>query len=168
MVNDKLLSVVSAAVIIIVGIFVLSQVYGTIPQDDVFSVTNSTNQTVTVDYDQVQRVDPPDTAFDEVKSLQDDEVVVNSTDGRPLQEGTDYEWNTSDKKIAFIGGVTTNEGTPVTLVYDYEARPALARDTIGPLGDSMVLGAVAVIVVVAAAILNMIGGFGSMNSGGRR
>lgn len=82
----------------------------------------------------------------------DDEVIRNDS-GAVLQEGTDYEWNTSTGEIRPLSG--TDATTELTATYNYTARSDASRTgedvmtTAWPIA-SIVAIVVAVFLLVAA------------------
>lgn len=146
-----------AAVTLVIGIFITSAVYDTVPSDD-FTVDN---ESVTINYSETYTVENADIA----RSFYDNKTVYNSSDSE-LTEDTDYTFNTTSGELEFLDTADTTEGNEASITYSYEAPPEMASDTIGTVGSAFTLGAVAIIVLVAALILNLLGGLGGGRGGG--
>lgn len=159
--NKQFLAVVSAAVLLLVGVFVVGAIYEEMPANDEVNVEG---EGLVVDYDTPQKVD--ETYGDK---YYDDEQVYDST-GTALEEGVDYDWNPETQEVTFNDTAATTVGENATIDYNFDAKPEAARNSIGTIGSAFQLGAVSVIVLVAGLILNLVGGFGSngRNRGGRR
>jgi hypothetical protein len=82
-----------------------------------------TNEQLTADVGNYTRVDAPDHAL----SFYDNETVTNSSGGT-LQEGSDYEWNASDRTIYFYNSSThVSDGEQVEIDYAYTSKIETAR-----------------------------------------
>lgn len=139
-------------VMLITSIFVVSAIYDTMPDD---SFTEE-NESVTVALDTWTELGYAGVAT----SSTDDEAVYNAT-GTLLVEGTDYEYEPSNVSIQFLSSsVDVSEDEEATVTYNYEAKPELARDAMPTISSAFTLGAVAGIVLIAAMILGLVGGFG--------
>lgn len=150
--------VVAVAVTLIVGVYVVAAIFGTMPA---FALTTVTNESVTVDYGNSTQVDE---TWGE--NYLENETVYNSN-GAELTEGTDYEWYTSNQSVYWYNTSNTTDGANASITYSFEHKPDAARQSIGTIGSAFTLGAVAIIVLVASLILAMVAGFGA-NSRGRR
>ena len=150
--------VTAASTILIVGVFVVSSVFGTMPAMAMGSVAN---EQVNADVGNWTQVDE---TYGE--HYYENETVQNSS-GANLTEGTDYEWSPSNQSVKFYNTASVSDNETMTISYWFDAKPEAARSSIGTIASAFSLGAVAVIVVVAALILNLIGGFGG-GGGGRR
>ena len=139
-------------VMLITSIFVVSAIYDTTPDD---SFTEE-NESVTVTLDTWTELGYAGVAT----SSTDDEAVYNAA-GTLLVEGTDYEYEPSNVSIQFLSSsVDVSEDEEATVTYNYEAKPELARDVMPTISSAFTLGAVAGIVLIAAMILGLVGGFG--------
>lgn len=139
-------------VLLITSIFVVSSIYDTTPDD---SFTED-NESVTVALDTWTELGYAGIAT----SSTDDEAVYNAT-GALLVEGTDYEYEPSNVSIQFLSTSSdVSAGEEATVTYNYEAKPKMARDVMPTISSAFTLGAVAGIVLIAALILGLVGGFG--------
>jgi hypothetical protein len=144
---------------LIVGIYVVSSIYGTMPA---MATTAVANESISVDYGNWTQVD---NSYGE--HYYDNESVYNSN-GQVLVEGTDYEWSPSNQSVKFYNTTDTSDGATGSIDYAFDHKPDTARNAVGTIGQGFVLGAVAVIVLVASLILGLIGGLGGGGRGRRR
>jgi len=94
-------------------------------------------------------------------------------DGTELQEGTDYEWNTSDGTVKFLesGSVSDNETVTGSYAYKTKVQPAQGINSVASLLFELALPLsifVAVAVMVgglAAALVRRAGGRSTRNFG---
>ena len=156
--DDSFNRVITVAVMLLVGIFVVSSIYGTMPA---MSTTAVANESVSVDYGNWTQVDQ---TYGE--QYYGNETVYSST-GQVLVEGTDYEWSPSNQSVTFYDTNSTTAGATGSISYAFDHKPDTARNAVGTIGQSFVLGGTAVIVLVASLLLGLIGGFGGRR-GGRR
>lgn len=155
--NEDFNTVVSAAVLLIVGLFVVSQVFGAMPASETRTVEN---ETITIDVGNSTQVEQS-----HGEHYYDNETVWNST-GSELTEGTDYEWHTDNASVQWFDTSSTNDGSDGNITYSFDQRPQMARDVLPTISDSFSLGAVALIVLIAAVILAHVARFND-GSGGR-
>lgn len=156
--EDNFKQVVTLAILLIVGVYLVGAVYGSVPASETTTVTN---ESVTINYSTSIQVSETygETYFD-------NETVYNSS-GAELTEGTDYEWYPDNQSLRFYSTTSTTEGNEANVTYSFDAKPGMARSAIGPISSSFALGAVAVIVAVAALILALVSGFGTSTRGRR-
>lgn len=157
--QDAFKTVAAAATVLIVGLYIVSAIFGTMPASETHAISN---ESITVDVGNNTQV-----AESYGTKYYDNETVRNAS-GTTLTEGTDYEWYPSNASIHWYSTSSVNDGATANVSYAFDSKPAAARNSIGTIGNSFTLGAVAVIVVVAALILNAIGGFGASGGGGGR
>lgn len=152
-------SVVTVATMLIVGLFVVSTIYGTMPASETVAVTN---ESITIDVGNATQVDETyGTSYDK------DETVYNSS-GVRLTEGTDYQWYTDNQSVVWYSTSSVTDGATANISYSFDAKPQMARTSIGTISSAFTLGAVAVIVLVASLILAFVSGFGGSGRRGRR
>jgi len=143
---------------LIVGLYLVSSVFGAIPASEHHNITN---ESVTQNVGNWVKLKNASIA----RKTYGNETVYNSS-GTKLTAGTDYKFATSNTSIEFLSSGSTNNGSAANVSYSFDARPASARNSIGTIGQAFTLGAVAVIVLVAALILSLIGS--GMSGGGGR
>ncbi|MBP1987238.1 hypothetical protein [Halolamina salifodinae] len=156
--EDAFNQVVTVAVMLLVGVFVVASIFSTLPATSVVAVSG---ESVTIDYGNTTTVD--DTTGE---SYYDNETITYS--GANLTEGTDYEWYPSNQSVRWYNSTNTDDGATAEIDYAYDAKPEMARNSIGTIGSAFTLGAVAIIVLVASLILGLVGGFGGGGRRGRR
>ncbi|ADQ68450.1 hypothetical protein ELS19_14370 [Halogeometricum borinquense] len=157
--EDSFNQMVTVAVMLIVGIYVVSSIFGTMPAMATSSVAN---ESITIDVGNATSVDK---TYGE--KYYENETITNSS-GTNLTEGTDYEWYPGNHSVAWYSTTSTTDGATAEIDYAFDHKPDMARNSIGTIGSAFVLGAVAVIVLVAALILGLVGGFGGGGRRGRR
>lgn len=151
--------VVTVSVMLIVGVYLISAIFGTMPASATSTVHN---ESITVDVGNSTTV-----AKTYGTNYRDNETVLNST-GATLVEGSDYDWYPSNESVHWYSTNNTTDGASASITYTFDHKPDMARNSIGTIGSAFTLGAVAVIVLVASVILALVGGFGSNGSRGRR
>jgi len=157
-VEDSLNQVVTVAVMLLVGVFVVASVFGSIPAT---ATTVVTGESITIDYDNTTTVDE---TYGE--SYYDNETITYN--GTTLTEGTDYEWYPSNQSVKWYSTTDTDDGATAEIDYAFDHKPDMARNSIGTIGSAFTLGAVSIIVLVASLILGLVGGFGNGGRRGRR
>lgn len=159
--SEALGGIAGAAAMLIIGLYIISSVYGTVPASDFHKVHNETITQDVGNYTQLAKADIAVTGYNN--------ATVYNQSGGLLTAGNDYKYATGNTSIKILSSANTTDGNTANVTYAFDAKPASARNSIGTIGSSFALGAVAVIVLVAAYILSLIGGFGSNGgAGGRR
>lgn len=157
--TDTLKSIAVAASIIILGLFVVSAIFGTMPADELNKVDN---ETITADVGNATQVEESYGA-----QYYDNETITNAS-GTQLQEGTDYDWDTDTGEVSWYDTANVSDGEEMSIDYAFDAKPQAARDSIGIISNAFTLGAVAVVVVVVTVVLATLGGFDRSIGGGGR
>jgi hypothetical protein len=120
--------------------------------------TTVTNESVTVDYDNLSYVQYNDSSYD----LSDNVTVYDSGDVE-LAEGTDYNWYSSNGSLEWINTTETTDGETATVTYDYTSGGATGpyASVIGDVTDlsaaAFAILIVGFVVLAANAVLNYFG-----------
>jgi hypothetical protein len=158
--QDSFNKVVAGASMLIIGLYIVSTMFGTMPASEFHDVDN---ETVVVDHGNTTQLEQ---AYGD--SYYENETALDSS-GAVLVEGTDYEFYPGNASIYWYSAGSTTDGENADVSYAFDAKPEAARTSVGTVGNAFTLGAVAVIVVVAALILGIISrGFGNQQRGGGR
>lgn len=160
MASARFQSVVGGAVVLIVGLYIVASLFGTMPADEFHQVENESLTQDVGNWTQVSET---------YGSHYYENETVNNSSNTTLVEGTDYEWNPDNQSVYFYATANTNDGATAYVTYSFDAKPEMARTSVGTIGDAFSLGAVAVLVFVAVFILQTLGGFSGAGGGrGRR
>ncbi len=84
-------------------------------QDTTKTATANT-EAVTVDYSENTTVDNADTAT----SFYDNETIQTDGGNTTLEDGIDYEWNTTTGEIQWLNTTATTDGDTATITYTYQ------------------------------------------------
>lgn len=119
-----------------------------------------TNESVTADPGNTTTVDAPSYAL----RYQDNETITNST-GTQLQEGTDYEWNTSTGEITWFNTDSVSDGEQMTVDYTYVSKSETSRsiETVISIPIEIVLPW-GLLLVTGMAVVGMAVGIGGLSS----
>ncbi|QSG02517.1 hypothetical protein [Natranaeroarchaeum sulfidigenes] len=145
-------TIVAVGAMLIIGMLVIGSVYATVPTD----TASVTDEEVIMDIEEPVALDPGEDAFSFSETID-----VELDDGTPLEEGTDYEWDSDEGEIQFLDSADVTDGDPAYVDYEYEAPDEMAQSIIGPLSSAFDLGSVLPIVIIAGSILFFLRGFGS-------
>lgn len=106
-------------------------------------------------------VDAPDYA----RSFEDNETITNSS-GTTLQEGSDYEWNTSTGEIYWYNTDRVDDGEEMSVDYAYSAKTEKARTAkkILAIPVEIILPA-GVIIIVAMSVAGLAAGVYALFAG---
>jgi len=143
---------------LIVGIYVVAAIFGTVPATETTAVAN---ESITIDYSNTTSVDE---TYGE--TYYDNETITY--DGTTLDEGTDYEWYPGNHSVAWYNTADTSDGASAEIDYAFDHKPDAARNSVGTIGSGFTLGAVTILVLVASVILGHISAFGGHGRRGRR
>lgn len=154
--SDTLKTVAVAAAIIIAGLFAVSAIFGAMPASELVTVDN---ETITADVGGTTQV-----SEDYGESYYDNESITNSSDTE-LVDGTDYEWNTDNGTVSWFDTANVSDGEQMSISYALDAKPAMARNSVGVVATAFELVALAVIALTAGLVLASAGVLGG---GGRR
>lgn len=155
-----LLAVVAAGLALTIGL--TASAYSNTPTH----VESAENESLTQDFDTYQTVtksqDP------ELVNFYDNESVYNSQ-GQELNEGTHYEWNTTDGSILFLSSGKTNEGNNASINYWVEERPDSAADKLGPIANFLDIAGILPLLLIVAGVFGAIKQLNTgAGTGGRR
>lgn len=154
--SSAVIKIVTVGAMLIIGMLVVGSVYGAAPTE----TGNVTAEEVTMNITDPVELDPGEDAFSYSETIS----VELASDGTPLEEGTDYEWDSETGEIQFLDSTTVTDGDNALVDYEYEAPIAMAQNLIGPLSSAFDLGSVLPIVIIAGSILFYLRGFGSGQS----
>lgn len=112
------------------------------------------DETVVADVGNSTAVDAPDYA----RSFEDNETIINSS-GTTLQEGSDYDWDTSTGEIHWIDSSSVSDGEEMSVDYAYSAKTEEARTAqrILAIPIEIILPA-GVLIIAAMAIAGLVAG----------
>lgn len=105
------------AVYLVFGLFVVLAVAGTAWSGAPTYTSTVTNESMTVDYDELVPVDNVDTS----ESFYDNETVY-AADGSQLTEGTDYTFNASSGYVNWTDTTSTTDGEEAAITYTYDHK----------------------------------------------
>ncbi|MFW5905408.1 MAG: hypothetical protein ACOCUO_01010 [archaeon] len=129
------------------------------------TTTNVTDEDIVADTGNWTGVDAPDYALSF-----DDETITNSS-GTQLDEGSDYDWNSSTGEIHWYNTSAVSDGETMQIDYSYSAKTEQARSvqTILAVPINLILPA-GILIVVAMAVAGLAAGSYSLltSSGGSR
>lgn len=155
--NDTLKSVAVAASIVLLGIFVISAIYGGMATN----VHTVEGESITADVGNTTQV-----AEDYGESYYDNESITNSS-GTLLVEGDDYDWFTSNGSVQWYDTGNVSDGEEMSIDYAFDAKPERPRESIGVMSSAFRLAGVIIIVLTASLVLAAVAGFDKLGRGGR-
>lgn len=156
--EDSVRKLVSIAAILLMGVVIVGAVYGAVPGE---SETLSTN--ATVDYGNDTQL----TAGEDVQGWSDP-IVLNDSGGTILADGTDYQWHPGNATIDWLNTTETTTGETVAVTANYTSPGSTAEAAMVTIRGSFELGSIIPLVVVAVAILGLLGMFGVGSNSPRR
>lgn len=114
------------------------------------------NERLTVNYSVDSSVDGAQYA----RSYLDNETIVEADNGNTLEDGVDYEWDTTTGNVTWYDTAETDPGENVTINYTYWRPTDGTRLTAGIMGIFGGLLGVLLLVVGVGAMWNISGGGG--------
>lgn len=112
-----------------------------------------TNESLTVNYSAPTAVDNGEPRYG-----WNDSVTVYNASGNQLQDGTDYEWNSSTGEVTWFNTSATTDGETASISYTYEQRDATTAGLASLFGGGYYVLGLLVLVIGIGLVRELTGG----------